>query len=198
MFRLSNSGQKFFYKQLKQAQAAVPEPSGGPKIKLKIGQTAESTPTPKKITIHVGGRESVDSPAPQPNQATDTPATTSQPVNGSTRTSTPAQPQVEKAGSASVAAPSPTPSVPGGLKAEESSVASPAAVPRPPSVSSGQATPGPGAIKPPIPTVQSQPFQHNPLANGYMEQKRLRGKGKGMCINTPFQDAPKLMHCRCR
>ena len=88
--------------------------------------------------------------------------------------STPAQPSIETP--AAVAA-SPSSSLPAALKAEESSVASPAAIPRPPSVSSGQATPG--VAKPPIPAVQAQPFQHNPLANGYMEQKRLRSKGKG-------------------
>ena len=168
----------------------MPEPSQ-PKIKLKVGQPADSTPTRKKITIHVGGRGgSDDSPAPQAAQPTETP------VNGqasteTTRTSSLAQPPVTASTAvaatsavpaASAAAPSLSPPIPAGLKAEESSVASPAGVPRPPSVSSGQATPG--AVRPPVPTVQPQPFQHNPLANGYMEQKRLRGKGKGMHLSS--------------
>lgn len=170
--------QTFFYKELKKAQAVVPEPAQ-PKIKLKVGQTTDSTPTPKKITIHVGGRGgSADSPAPPATKNAE--GSVNGQTNGATGTSTPAQPSVETAANATGAAQSPTSSVPPGLKAEESSVASPAGVPRPPSVSSGQATPG--AVKPPIPVIPPQPFQHNPLVNGYMEQKRLRGKDKGMCL----------------
>ncbi|CAM1504446.1 Fc.00g020370.m01.CDS01 [Cosmosporella sp. VM-42] len=176
IYALAQELEKFVKKELKKAQTAAPEPPQ-PKIKLKVGPTGESTPTAKKITIHVGGGRggSVDSPVPQKSQSTEGPANGPVP-NGSTPAGTPAQLQVEKARSVSVVAPSPSP-IPTTLKAEESSVPSPAALPRPPSVSSGQATPG--AVKPPVPTVPAQPVQHNPLANGYMEQKRFRGAGKG-------------------
>lgn len=53
-----------FQELLKEAKANVPEPPQ-PKIKLKLPQTAESSGHPKKITIHVGGKNSVTgSPAP--------------------------------------------------------------------------------------------------------------------------------------
>ncbi|WKT39779.1 Bromodomain [Fusarium oxysporum f. sp. vasinfectum] len=126
--------EKFFYDQLKQAQAVVTEPSQ-PKIKLKVGGSSETpTPGPKKITIHVGGqRDSADSPAPAQSKEA---ITNGQTVNGTARTSTPAQavnPQLEKARSTSLSAvPSPSPSVQSALKAEEASRASPAKHPRRP------------------------------------------------------------------
>ncbi|KAK2683695.1 Bromodomain [Fusarium oxysporum f. sp. vasinfectum] len=126
--------EKFFYDQLKQAQAVVTEPSQ-PKIKLKVGGSSETpTPGPKKITIHVGGqRDSADSPAPAQSKEA---ITNGQTVNGTARTSTPAQavnPQLEKARSTSLSAvPSPSPSVQSALKAEEALRASPAKHPRRP------------------------------------------------------------------
>ncbi|KAF7550116.1 hypothetical protein G7046_g8120 [Stylonectria norvegica] len=178
IYSLAQELEKFFHAQLKKAQAAVPEPSQ-PKIKLKVGQTTEGTSTPKKITIHVGGRGgSVDSPAPQAIRTVDTP-TNGVPVVAAPRLATPVQAtpiQLEKTRSVSASVPPPSPSG-HGTKAEEALVVSPAGIPRPPSATSGPDTPG--AVRLPIPTVQPVPVQHNPLANGYMEQKRLRGYGKG-------------------
>lgn len=162
------------------------EPSQA-KIKLKVGQSTDTpTPSGKKITIHVGGqRDSADTPASaQPTDAT----TNGQSVNGTARTSTPAVPnvQLDKARSVSASVPSPSPSVQPALKAEEVASASPAGIPRQPSVASGQATPAPGVAPvpapapAPAPVVQPPPVQHNPLVNGYMEQKHFRRPGKGM------------------
>lgn len=180
--------QKFFYDQLKQAQAVVTEPSQ-PKIKLKVGGSSETpTPGPKKITIHVGGqRDSADSPAPAQSKEA---ITNGQTVNGTARTSTPAQavnPQLEKARSTSLSAvPSPSPSVQSALKAEEASRASPAVTSQPPSAAPNQATPAtpaaaPVAVPAPVPVAPPQPI-NNPLVNGYMDQKHPRRPGKG---NSP-------------
>jgi hypothetical protein len=165
----------------------VPEPAQ-PKIKLKVGGTSDTpTPGPKKITIHVGGqRDSADSPAPGQQKE----AANGLGVNGTTRTSTPAQainPQLEKARSTSVsAAPSPSPSTQAVSKPEEAgSVASSAVVPQPQnSLPAGQATPGvptaaTGPIFAPIPVAPPQPIT-NPLINGYMDQKHPRRPGKGL------------------
>lgn len=166
----------FFKEHLKQAQAAAPEPTQ-PKIKLKVGQAPEATPTSKKITIHVGGRVgSTDSPAPQTSQSAE--GSTNGQLNGTTRNATPTQSNlsfVEKARSVSISVPSPSPSVQGGLKAEDS-VASP--MPQPSNSSLEQTTLTP-VVKPPTPVAPPQPV-HNPLANGYMEQKRPRPPGKGL------------------
>ncbi|KAH7156413.1 Bromodomain-containing protein [Dactylonectria macrodidyma] len=177
IYGLAQELEKFFTKELKKAQTAVPEPTPA-KIKLKVGTGAESTPSSKKITIHVGGRgEPADSPAPQVTQSTDAP-TNGQPING-IRTSTPGQPnlgQLDKATrSLSTSVPSPSPSTHAALKAEDVAAASPAGISPPAGTVSAQAAPVVGA---PVPAVQSQPVQHNPLANGYMEQKRYRGAGK--------------------
>ncbi|KAF4980154.1 hypothetical protein FZEAL_3773 [Fusarium zealandicum] len=186
IYALAQELEDFFRDQLKQAKAVVSEPSQ-PKIKLKVGQSSDTpTPSAKKITIHVGGqRDSVDSPAPA--QPTDT-VTNGQNVNGIARTSTPAQPpnnpQVDKARSVSVTVPSPSPSTQAPPKAEDAASASPAVVPRQLSAMSGLATPGVAAVAAPVPVpvpvVQPQPVQHNPLANGYMEQKHPRRPGKGV------------------
>ncbi|PCD46197.1 hypothetical protein AU210_001608 [Fusarium oxysporum f. sp. radicis-cucumerinum] len=178
--------EKFFYDQLKQAQAVVTEPSQ-PKIKLKVGGSSETpTPGPKKITIHVGGqRDSADSPAPAQSKEA---ITNGQTVNGTARTSTPAQavnPQLEKARSTSLSAvPSPSPSVQSALKAEEASRASPAVTSQPPSAAPNQATPAtpaaaPVAVPAPVPVAPPQPI-NNPLVNGYMDQKHPRRPGKGI------------------
>ncbi|KAF5558649.1 polybromo-1 [Fusarium mexicanum] len=178
--------EKFFYDQLKQAQAVVTEPSQ-PKIKLKVGGSSETpTPGPKKITIHVGGqRDSADSPAPAQAKMA---MTNGQTVNGTARTSTPAQavnPQLEKARSTSLSAvPSPSPSVQSALKPEETSRASPAVPSQPPSAAPSQATPAvpaaaPVAVPAPVPVPPPQPIT-NPLVNGYMDQKHPRRAGKGI------------------
>ncbi|KAF7553747.1 hypothetical protein G7Z17_g3367 [Cylindrodendrum hubeiense] len=178
IYSLAQELEKFFVKELKKAQTAVPEPTQA-KIKLKVGSGADAPPPSKKITIHVGGRGgSDDSPAPQATQSTDAPAN-GQPVNG-TRTSTPAQsnlvPPDKVARSLSASVPSPSPSAHAALKAEDGAAGSPG-IPRPVSAVSAQAGPGVGA---PIPAVQPQPVPQNPLANSYMEQKRFRGPGKSI------------------
>ncbi|KPM37155.1 hypothetical protein AK830_g9405 [Neonectria ditissima] len=178
IYTLAQELAKFFSKELKKAQAVVPEPTQA-KIRLKVGQGAESTPSTKKITIHVGGRgDSADSPAPQTIQSSDG-STNGQPVNGihSAISVQPSLPQLDKARSVSASVPSPSPSTIVTLKAEDGSAVSPVVVPRSASAVSAQATPTIGA---PIPAVQSQPVQQNPLVNGYMEQKRFRGPGKGV------------------
>ncbi|KAJ4199259.1 hypothetical protein NW767_008460 [Fusarium falciforme] len=184
IYALAQELKDFFLDQLKQAQAVVAEPSQA-KIKLKVGQPTDTpTPSGKKITIHVGGqRDSADTPASaQPTDAT----TNGQSVNGTARTSTPAVPnvQLDKARSVSASVPSPSPSVQPALKAEEVASASPAGIPRQPSITSGQATPAPGVAPVPAPAsapvAQPQPVQHNPLVNGYMEQKHFRRPGKGL------------------
>ncbi|EEU48121.1 uncharacterized protein NECHADRAFT_75379 [Fusarium vanettenii 77-13-4] len=184
IYALAQELKDFFLDQLKQARAVVAEPSQA-KIKLKVGQSTDTpTPSGKKITIHVGGqRDSADTPASaQPTDAT----TNGQSVNGTARTSTPAVPnvQLDKARSVSASVPSPSPSVQPTLKAEEVASASPAGIPRQPSVASGQATPAPGVapgpVPAPAPVAQPPPVQHNPLVNGYMEQKHFRRPGKGL------------------
>ncbi|CAF3514222.1 unnamed protein product [Fusarium graminearum] len=113
-------------------------------------------------------------------------------VNGTTRTSTPAQainPQLEKAGSTSVsAAPSPSPSTQAASKTEEAAPAPSLAVVQQPqnALLAGQATPGvptaaTGPIFAPIPVAPPQPIT-NPLINGYMDQKHPRRPGKGIII----------------
>lgn len=162
-----------FYSHLKKAQAAVSEPFQQ-KIKLKVGQGGSETPSSsKKITIHVGGRDSsVASPAPQATQAPE--------ANGAANTNGTAQlsANLEAPRSISASAPSPTPSSQVGLKVEDGSRASPAVANLPPGMA-GQIA-GQTALRPPIPTIPSQPFQTNPLVNGYADQRRFRATGKGI------------------
>ncbi|SPJ72324.1 uncharacterized protein FTOL_02052 [Fusarium torulosum] len=188
IYSVAQELEEFFYDQLKQAQAAVAEPSQ-PKIKLKVGGSSDTpTPGPKKITIHVGGqRDSADSLAPvQQKEA----ITNGLNVNGTARTSTPAQatnPQVEKARSASASAlPSPSPSTQAAPITEEAAKATPAPLIRTLSGVANQATPGvptaapvPAPAPAPVPVAPPQPI-HNPLINGYMEQKHPRRAGKGI------------------
>ncbi|PNP58730.1 hypothetical protein THARTR1_01746 [Trichoderma harzianum] len=168
IFVLAQELEKFFYGQLKKAQAAVSEPSQ-PKIKLKVGQGSETPGSSKKITIHVGGRDSsVASPAPQVAQSSETNGN----VNGAGQLSA----NLEAPRSVSASAPSPTPSsqVGLGLKMEDGIRASPAVGNMP------AGAPGQPAVRPPLPTVPSQPFQTNPLVNGYADQRRFRPAGKGI------------------
>lgn len=158
-----------FYSYLKKAQAAVSEPFQQ-KIKLKVGQGGSETPSSsKKITIHVGGRDSsVASPAPQATQAPETNSAAN--TNGSAQLSA----KLEAPPSISASAPSSTPSSQVGLKVEDGSRASPAVA----NVPAGTVVQT--ALRPPIPAIPSQPFQTNPLVNGYADQRRFRPAGKGM------------------
>ncbi|KAM0477871.1 hypothetical protein ACHAPX_005637 [Trichoderma viride] len=169
IYVLAQELEKMFYSHLKKAQAAVSEPFQQ-KIKLKVGQGGSETPSSsKKITIHVGGRDSsVASPAPQATQAPE--------ANGAANTNGSAQlsANLEAPQSVSASAPSPTPSSQVGLKVEDGSRASPAVANVPPEMA------GQTALRPPIPAIPSQPFQTNPLVNGYADQRRFRATGKGI------------------
>ncbi|KAL6829622.1 Bromodomain-containing protein [Trichoderma afarasin] len=168
IYVLAQELEKFFYGQLKKAQAAVSEPSQ-PKIKLKVGQGSETPGSSKKITIHVGGRDSsVASPAPQVAPSSETNGN----VNGAGQLSA----NLEAPRSVSASAPSPTPSsqVGLGLKVEDGIRASPAVGSMP------AGAPGQPAVRPPIPTITSLPFQTNPLVNGYADQRRFRPASKGI------------------
>lgn len=172
--------QKAFHELLKKARAVVQEPAQ-PKIKLKVGQPVNTPNSSKRITINAGGGQgsSVDSPAPQTAQSIETPAGGSH-VNGTAR-----QPALDAARSASASAPSPSPSTHIGLKAEESARMSPAVLIQTP----GAALPGPptpavqAPLPPPPPPGPPQIQSTNPMANGYVEPKRLRASGKGLSIH---------------
>ncbi|RFU77620.1 polybromo-1 [Trichoderma arundinaceum] len=188
IYVLAQELEKAFYGHLKKAQAAVSEPSQ-PKIKLKVGQGSETPGSSKKITIHVGGRDSsVASPAPQTTQPSEANGTTN--VNGSAQLSA----NLEAPRSVSASAPSPTPSSHVGLKVEDSLRASPAVA----NMSAG--TPGQTAVRPPIPVIPSQPFQTNPLVNGYADQRRFRPAGKGiesaLIEKLRIQTHPSIPHER--
>ncbi|KAI5467456.1 hypothetical protein BGZ63DRAFT_27560 [Mariannaea sp. PMI_226] len=169
IYALAQELEVFFQKELKKAQAAVQEPSQA-KIKLKVGQGPE--PTPKKITIHVGGRGGLgESPAPNTNQTAEVP--TSKPVVESAHTSTPAQStqgQPEN-GPSDSAVTSPSPST--NLKAEDASMASPGAPPPPASATPVQAAPVVLS-----PAAQQLAIQQAALAKGLLEPKRFRGPAK--------------------
>jgi hypothetical protein len=143
----------------------VQEPAQGPKIKIKVGQGAE-TPTPaKKITIHVGGRGgSVDSPAPQGTDTTGSPANGLN-VNGTTR---PPAAAAETTRSGSTSAGSPTSSSAPVAKPEDSIVApSPsksqqvqtASMP----VTQSHFAPPPTPVAPPRAQIPAVPMEPRPL-----------------------------------
>ncbi|KAH7326464.1 Bromodomain-containing protein [Stachybotrys elegans] len=178
IYALARELEAFFYKQFKEAQAAVPEPSQ-PKIKLKVGG-AETPVTGKKITIHVGGRGgTAESPAQQATPSASS-ATNGHETNGTARPSTAGalQPnQVDKARSVSLSAPSPSPSAAGALKLEDAAKASPSDAARPPSAASGQAMTG--VVQTSATPATPQPQAVTPQVNGAVEPKRLRRPGKG-------------------
>lgn len=157
---------------LKQAATAVPDPAP-PKIKLKVGQSAEQPTPSKKITIHVGsgGRGgSTEAATPQTGPSADSPK-----INGANNSQ--AQTSLapgDSARSASAAAPSPSPSVPPLQKSEDATSAASPAV-RPTSAASGQITPATGSAQPQLPPQPVVP----PAPVIPMEQKRLRASGKG-------------------
>jgi hypothetical protein len=159
---------------LKQATSAVADPVP-PKIKLKVGQSADQPTPSKKITIHVGsgGRGgSTEAPNAQAGHSIDSPK-----VNGASASDTQAQTSlapVDSTRSVSAAAPSPSPSVPPLQQSEDAASAASPAV-RPTSAASGQITPAAGSVPPPLPPQPVVP----PAPVIPMEQKRLRAPGKG-------------------
>lgn len=159
--------EKFFYKELKQAKAQVPEPVQ-PKIKLKVGQQPEPPSSARRVTLHVGnGRGTpADSPAPAASPAP------TQPTNGATPHPQSSLAALEKARSASVA--SPSPSIQPAMKGDDARM-SPAV--RPPSATPAQQA-APSVTRPQYPVAQAQAFQ--PIPTAPLDQKRWRGAGKGI------------------
>lgn len=158
---------------MKQAAAVVNEPQQ-PKIKLKVGQPAEQPGSTRKITINVGaGRgASVDSPAPPTGQSAASSSVNGTPAMHTQMTLAP----LENARSLSASIPPPSPSAQSGVKGEEATSAPQVA--RPPSAAPGQFTSG--ISRPPFQPVQHQPQPYvPPVPTTPMEQKRLRGPGKG-------------------
>ncbi|KAK6949249.1 hypothetical protein Daesc_009323 [Daldinia eschscholtzii] len=125
--------EQIFQEQLKEAKLHVPEPpQPQPKIKLKMPPNSETPVHPKKITIHVGGKNSATgSPAPVTGQSGEgeitrngTPVSRN-PFGGSTATSVSLS-QLEKARSMSASAGPPSPSAAGLTKSEDAVRPSPA------------------------------------------------------------------------
>jgi hypothetical protein len=125
-----------FQELLKEAKQNVPEPPQ-PKIKLKLPQVAETPGHPKKITIHVGGKNSVaGSPAPATGQSGEVEAPRNEtpvsrnPFGGASSAGTSVNlSQLEKARSMSTSAGPPSPSVTGVAKNEDT--AQPVTIARP-------------------------------------------------------------------
>jgi hypothetical protein len=126
-----------FQELLKEAKANVPEPPQ-PKIKLKLPQAAETPGHPKKITIHVGGKNSVTgSPAPATGQSGESEAIRNEtPVNknpfgGTSSAGTSVNlGQLEKARSMSASAGPPSPSAKTVTKIEDAVQITPVARPQ--------------------------------------------------------------------
>ncbi|OHE93497.1 hypothetical protein CORC01_11183 [Colletotrichum orchidophilum] len=165
IYELAQELQDFFADELKQAKAAVPEPSQ-PKIKLKVQQPAIEQPTAsKKITIHVGGKsESADSPAPAISQSAGVLINDQAPLaNGTARQV--GLPAVSAAMDRlrSTSAASPSPSVANNIKREDATRPSPVVTPGQPSTPSAfqppasQTTNLSSATFQPIGVVQPQP-----------------------------------------
>ena len=118
---------------LEEAKQHVQEPPQ-PKIKLKVPQSSETPTHPKKITIHVGGKNSAaGSPAPATGQQAEAEATRNgAPLLKNPFAGTPGGPsnQLNKARSVSVSAPSPNSKATGVVKPEEAARASPAIPPQ--------------------------------------------------------------------
>ncbi|KAI0517154.1 Bromodomain-containing protein [Xylaria bambusicola] len=136
IFAMAQELEETFHEFLKEAKENVPEPPQ-PKIKLKVPQASETPGHPKKITIHVGGKNSAaGSPAPPTGLSGDSEATRNEtPVNknpfgGASSTGTSVNlSQLDKARSMSASVGPPSPSVMGVTKTEDNVQATP--VPRP-------------------------------------------------------------------
>ncbi|KAJ3576584.1 hypothetical protein NPX13_g3644 [Xylaria arbuscula] len=138
IFTLAQELEETFHELIKEAKANVPEPPQ-PKIKLKLPPAAE-TPGhhPKRITIHVGGKNSATgSPAPPTGQSGDSEAMRNEtPVNktpfaGTSSAGTSVNmSQLDKARSMSASVGPPSPSVIGVTKMEDN-VRTTTPIPRP-------------------------------------------------------------------
>ncbi|KAI0976781.1 hypothetical protein F4678DRAFT_480238 [Xylaria arbuscula] len=126
IFTMAQELEETFHDLLKEAKANVPEPPQ-PKIKLKLPPAAETSGHPKKITIHVGGKNSATgSPAPATGQSGESEVTRNgTPINripfgGASSSGTSVNlSQLEKARSMSASVGPPSPSVVGVTKTED-------------------------------------------------------------------------------
>ncbi|KAI8628863.1 Bromodomain-containing protein [Xylariaceae sp. FL1651] len=126
IFVMAQELEEMFQELLKEAKANVMEPPQ-PKIKLKLPHAVENPVHPKKITIHVGGKNSATgSPAPATGQSGDGEATRNgtpvnrNPFSGGSSTGTSVNlSQLEKARSMSASAGPPSPSTVGVAKTED-------------------------------------------------------------------------------
>ncbi|KAI1288923.1 Bromodomain-containing protein [Xylaria venustula] len=136
IFTMAQELEETFHELLKEAKANVPEPPQ-PKIKLKLPPAVETPGHPKKITIHVGGKNSATgSPAPATGQSGESEATRNgTPINripfgGASSVGTSVSlSQLDKARSMSASVGPPSPSVTGVTKTED--VVQPAPIARP-------------------------------------------------------------------
>ncbi|KAI0452368.1 Bromodomain-containing protein [Xylaria acuta] len=126
IFAMAQELEEMFQELLKEAKENVPEPPQ-PKIKLKLPQVTETPGHPKKITIHVGGKNSVTgSPAPATAQSGESEITRNgtpvnrNPFGGASSAGTSVNlSQLEKARSMSASVGPPSPSVMGVTKTED-------------------------------------------------------------------------------
>ncbi|KAI1752225.1 Bromodomain-containing protein [Xylaria castorea] len=165
IFAMAQELEETFQELLKEAKEKIPEPPQ-PKIKLKLPQVAETPGHPKKITIHVGGKNSVTgSPAPATAQSGESEATRNgtpvnrNPFGGASSAGTSVNlSQLEKARSMSASVGPPSPSVIGVTKTEDTVQTAPVARP--------QATPTtfqhfvPVVMNAPAPTANSTTPQY--------------------------------------
>ncbi|KAJ9151803.1 Protein polybromo-1 [Pleurostoma richardsiae] len=187
-----------FYEQLEQAKEAVEEPPQ-PKIKLIASSAQESTKGRKKITIHVGGKNSATgSPVPPtagstgsaPPETTPNGAPSNNYTSAAGGSGTPMQLDKTRSVSASVAPPSPLT----GVKREDGNRQSPAVPPQvngtatnaTGSPATGQVTQAPSSG---LPNGQNQVVT-NPSVLYDRLKYRLPGKGvadaliQNLCIRT--------------
>ncbi|KAF2969927.1 hypothetical protein GQX73_g3615 [Xylaria multiplex] len=137
IFTMAQELEEMFQELLKEAKENVPEPPQ-PKIKLKLPQAAETPGHPKKITIHVGGKNSATgSPAPATGQSGESELTRNEtPVNrnpfgGASSAGTSVNlSQLDKARSMSASVGPPSPGVMGVPKTEEIVQTAPATRPQ--------------------------------------------------------------------
>ncbi|KAI0466603.1 Bromodomain-containing protein [Xylaria cf. heliscus] len=134
IFTMAQELEEMFQELLKEAKESVPEPPQ-PKIKLKLPQSGDTPGHPKKITIHVGGKNSATgSPTPATAQSGEGEVTRNgTPVNknpfgglSSAGTSVNLS-QLDKARSMSASVGPPSPSIVGVTKTEDSVQTAPVA-----------------------------------------------------------------------
>ncbi|KAI1131794.1 Bromodomain-containing protein [Nemania abortiva] len=137
IFMMAQELEEMFQELLKEAKANVPEPPQ-PKIKLKLPQAAETPGHPKKITIHVGGKNSVTgSPAPATGQSGESETTRNEtpinrnPFGGTSSAGTSVNlGQIDKARSMSASIGPPSPGAKGVTKTEDPVQTAPATRPQ--------------------------------------------------------------------